>query len=275
MDGSLREFRTSDGIAIRYAVTDFTPPWRKPETMVLMHAAMGTMNRFHQWVPHLAGRWRVVRWDMRGHGASEIPGEDKELSIHRLARDYVELLDHLEVERAHAVGSSTGGIIGMLAAVGNPDRFLSLASYAAIPGLAPSTGHNDYSDWTAGLMREGVAAFLRRTARQRFHVDRVEPGFVDWFVTESARNDPRFLARFVRMMTGYDFGDRIREIACPSLFVVPSNDPVHSMDNYAILRTVPDHRFVVFEDMPHNITDAVPHRCAAELLKFHDDREAA
>ncbi|MCC7276514.1 MAG: alpha/beta hydrolase [Alphaproteobacteria bacterium] len=268
------QFRTSDGIAIRYAVTDFTPPWKKPDTIVLLHAAMGTMNRFRQWVPHLAGRWRVVRWDMRGHGDSEIPPTDGQLSIERLSRDYVELLDHLGVERAHCVGSSTGGIIGMLAAVEHPERFLTLASYAAIPGLAPSTGHNDYGDWTAGLMKEGVRAFLRRTVRQRFHVDRVEPGFVDWFIEESARNDPAFLARFVRMMTGFDFGHRLKEIACPCLFVVPSNDPVHSMENYAILRTVPDHRFIVLEDRPHNITDAEPERCVGELVRFLDDRAA-
>ena len=266
------QFRTSDGLAIRYDVTDFTTPWKKPETMVLLHAAMGSRNRFHQWMPHLVGRWRVVRWDMRGHGASEVPPPDGELSVDRLARDYIELLDHLGVERAHLVGSSTGGIIGMRAAIDHPERFLTLASYAAIPGLAPSTSHNDYDDWSGGLVKEGVRAFLRRTVRQRFHVDRVEPGFVDWFIEESARNDPAFLARFVRMMTGFDFGDRLAEIRCPCLFVVPSNDPVHSMENYEILRTVPDNRFVVFEDMPHNITDAVPDRCAAELLRFHDAR---
>jgi pimeloyl-ACP methyl ester carboxylesterase len=274
MDSS-SQFLTSDGIAIRYAVSDYTPPWRKSDTIVLLHAAMGTMNRFRQWVPHLVGRYRVVRWDMRGHGSSDIPAEGAELSIDRLSRDFVELLDHLGVERAHVVGSSTGGIIGMRAAVDHPERFLTLASYAAIPGLAPSTNHNNYDDWTAGLVKEGVSAFLRRTARQRFHLDQVEPGFVDWFIAESARNDPAFLARFVRMMTGFDFGARLEEIRFPCLFVVPSNDPVHSMENYQILRTVPDHRFVVFENMPHNITDAVPDRCAAELVRFLGEWEAS
>jgi len=122
-------------------------------------------------------------------------------------------------------------------------------------------------------VKEGVRNFLRRTVKQRFHVDQVEPAFVDWFIEESARNDPRFLARFVYMMTQFDFGDRLTQIRCPSLFVVPSNDPVHSMENYSVLKKVPDHRFVVFENMPHNITDAVPDRCAAELVKFLADFE--
>jgi 3-oxoadipate enol-lactonase len=262
------EFRTGDGARIRYAVDSFAKPWERPPTLVLLHAAMGTMHRFHRWMPQLVGRWRVVRWDMRGHGGSGLPPEGAELSVGRLTQDLVELLDHLELDAAHVVGSSTGGIIGMHAAVTHPRRVLSLASYAAIPGLAPSTGHNDYTAWTDGLAREGVAAFLRRTIGQRFDLGAVEPGFVDWWIDDAAGNDPAFLGRFVRMMTGFDFSDRLREIACPALFVVPSGDPVHSDENYQVLRRVPDHRFVVYKAMPHNITDAVPDRCARDLVAF-------
>ena len=96
---------------------------------------------------------------------------------------------------------------------------------------------------------------------------------IDSFIEDSARNDPAYLARFVHMMTKFDFGNRLTEVGCPSLFVVPSGDPVHSMDNYNALRAVPDHRFVVFENMPHNITDAVPDRCAQALVQFLDDYE--
>ena len=126
---------TSDGVTIHYTVDDLTRPWTKPQTVVMLHAAFGTMNRFRAWVPHVAGRYRVVRWDMRGHGDSDLPADDLELSIERLSKDYIELLDHLGVEKAHLVGSSTGGIIGMHAAVEHPERILSLSSYAAIPGL--------------------------------------------------------------------------------------------------------------------------------------------
>lgn len=262
-------FTTSDGIELRYEVDDFTPPWSKPETIILLHAAMGSSRRFHHWVPALAGRYRVVRLDLRGHGASQASPKET-VTIDRLALDFVELMDHLKLDKAHVVGSSTGGIVAMRAALNHSDRFSSLTSYVAIPGLAPSVHHVDYEDWKKGLVREGVEPFLKRTAKQRFHLDRHDPGFVDWFCRESGRNDAAFLADFVHMMTGFDFSDRLVEISCPCLFVVASNDPVHSMENYEVLKRVPDHRFVVFEDMPHNITDAVPERCIAELLPFLD-----
>lgn len=262
-------FVTGDGLTLRYEIDDFTPPWSTPETVLLLHAAMGSSRRFHHWVPGLAGRYRVVRWDMRGHGSSDRPPPEG-LGIDRLAQDLLDFMDHLGLERAHVVGSSTGGIIAMRAALEHSARFASLASYMAIPGLAPSVTHVDYDAWKKGLVQEGVHAFLLRTAAQRFHLDQVDPGFVDWFCRESSRNDPGFLADFVRMMTGFDFSDRLGDITCPCLFVVASGDPVHSMENYAVLRRTPDHRFVVFDDMPHNVTDAVPERCLAELVPFLD-----
>ncbi|MFA5490213.1 MAG: alpha/beta hydrolase [Candidimonas sp.] len=268
---SLNTFRTSDGLNINYAVDDFSPPWKPSSTVVMLHAAMGSLERFYAWVPPVAQKYRVVRWDMRGHGNSDEPQEDLELSIGRLSKDLVEMLDHLELDDAHIVGSSTGGIIAMYAAIQYPERIRSIASYAAIPGLQQSTDHNDYNDWNHGLVKEGVRNFLRRTVKQRFHVDQVEPGFVDWFIENSARNDPLFLARFVRMMTSFDFSDQLPQIRCPMLAVVPSGDPVHSMENYETVKAVPGLRdFIVYENMPHNITDAVPQRCIKDLMPFLD-----
>jgi pimeloyl-ACP methyl ester carboxylesterase len=261
-------FLTSDGMRLHYAVDDYAMPWRKRPTLVLLHAAMGSMNRFHNWLPELLGDWRVVRWDMRGHGHSQRPRPDEALDIHRLTQDLVEMLDHLGLDQVHLAGSSAGGIVALHMAARHPGRLLSLGGYAAIPGLSASTGHNDYNDWTQGLVSEGVAAFLRRTIRQRFHLDQVEPGFIDWFVEDSARNDPSYLARFVKVMAGTDFSELLPTITTQSLFVVPSNDPVHSDENYAVLKVVPNHRYIIYPDMPHNITDALPRKCAAELAGF-------
>jgi 3-oxoadipate enol-lactonase len=267
------QFQTSDGLSIRYEIDDFTAPWEQAQTVVMLHAAMGSSRRFFAWVPPLLSRYRVVRWDMRGHGASGQRGSDP-LSLDRLVRDLVEMLDHLELDRAHIVGSSAGGIVSLRAAIDHPDRFRTLSAFAAIPGLRSSIEHNDYEDWKAGLLREGITAFLKRTVRQRFRADLVDPGFVDWFIEDAARNDPRFLAEFVTMMTQIDFASELPAIRCPSLFVVPSNDPVHSMENYSVLEAVPDNRFIVYENMPHNITDAIPQRCVGDLLAFLDAHNA-
>jgi pimeloyl-ACP methyl ester carboxylesterase len=80
-----RTFTAPDGAKIAVVVDDFTDPWTAAPWLVLIHAAMGTLNRFHGWVPHLARRYRIVRADVRGHGGSE-PGEIGRIDHERLAR---------------------------------------------------------------------------------------------------------------------------------------------------------------------------------------------
>jgi pimeloyl-ACP methyl ester carboxylesterase len=262
-------FRTSDGVRIAYAIDDFTPPWQQPETLVLLHANMGSRHRFRRWVPGLAGQYRVVRWDMRGHGESSLPSVDAPLSMERLTQDLAELLDHLGVARAHVAGSSTGGIIGMHAAATIPGRIASLGAFAALPGLGGSAGQARYIAWTERLAREGVGKVLAETIGHRFAPGE-DPGLLAWFVADAARNAGVFVARLLRMLADAAFADLLPGIACPALFVVPGADPEQSADDYAQLRRVPDHRFVVLEGMRHNITDAAPLRCAEELRGFLD-----
>jgi 3-oxoadipate enol-lactonase len=51
--------------------------------------------------------------------------------------------------------------------------------------------------------------------------------------------------------------------------VVPGGDPIHTVDEYRVLeQLIPDCEFVVYEGLPHNITDAVPDRCAQDLKRF-------
>jgi len=264
----MTSLKMSDGLELRYVVDDFTDPWHAADTLILLHAAMGSSRRLYAWVPHLCRHVRVVRPDLRGHGKSGIPAEGQ-LTLDRLRDDILELMDHLNLERAHIAGSSAGGIIAMYTAVTHADCVASLAAFAAIPGLKMSAGHTDYGAWMTGIRTEGVHSFLKRTIGTRFDLDQVDPGFVDWFLDEAARNDPELLCRFVGLMSSTDFSDRVGEIKCPTLAVVPGGDPNQSMDEYAVLRdNIRNCKFVVYPGMPHNITDAVPDRCAQELRDF-------
>jgi 3-oxoadipate enol-lactonase len=70
---------------------------------------MGHSGRYYAWVPRLSRHYRVVRMDLRGHGASGVPPADPPLTMQRLVKDTDELLDHLGCKSAHIVGNSAGG----------------------------------------------------------------------------------------------------------------------------------------------------------------------
>ncbi len=260
------KYRASDGLGLSYHTDDYTDPWRAGDTLVMVHAAMGNANRFYAWVPHLARDFRVVRLELRGHGDSEIPGPTQ-LTFERLTKDVIELLDHLGIEQAHLMGSSAGAFVSQSVAANYPQRIKTLACFAATPGM--KKGATDYQSWVTRIGAKGVAAFLRETIADRINVDAVEPGFVDWFIAESARAPVAVLARIVPLMASMDLSPELPKIKCPTLVVVPGGDPIHGVEEYRVLeRLIPDCEFIVYEGMPHNITDAAPDRCARELKRF-------
>ena len=262
----MEKFEASDGLTIAYALDDYTDPWKPADTLILVHAAMGSSARFYAWVPHLARDFRVVRIDMRGHGQTDVPGPDQ-LDRERIVKDIVELADHIGAQRFHVAGSSAGAIVAEKVAIDFPDRVLSLAAFAGTGGIRHAL--QNQNDWVKRIGEDGSAAFLRETIADRVDLKTADPGFVDWFIAESSKTPVAVLQRFVPMMRDFVVIDDLHRIRCPVLAVAPGGDPIHTVDNYrALPDRIADCEFIVYDGLPHNITDAVPDLCAEDLKRF-------
>ena len=258
-------FTASDGAPLAYYIDDFTPPWKAAPTLLLLHAAMGSARRYYAWVPPLARYYRVVRMDLRGHGGSEIPPAERPLALDRLVTDVIELMDHLGVGGAHIVGNSAGGYLGQQLAMTHGERVKSLMLFGSTPGLKNSQAPS----WIPQIEAKGLRGFLAETIAERLPLDKVDPGLVEWFLDEAAKNDPAFIGKFVLLMASYDWSDEVGRIRCPTLVVVPGAEPIGSTANYEpFRRLVPDVEMRVYDGAPHNICDAFPERCAADVLDF-------
>src|SRR5438045_7712291 len=156
-------FTASDGLSLAYYTDDFTDPWKKAPTLVLLHAAMGSARRYFAWVPHLSRDHRVVRLDLRGHGRSQIPPADRLLTLDRLVLDVAELLDHLGVGEAHVVGNSAGGYLGQQLAMTRPERVRSLCLFGSTPGLKNSQAPS----WIPQIQAKGLREIGRASCRER------------------------------------------------------------------------------------------------------------
>lgn len=262
----MQKFKASDGVHLAYVVDDYTDPWRPADTLFLVHAAMGSSRRFYAWVPHLARDFRVVRIDMRGHGASQAPGPDQ-LSQQRIVQDVLELADHVGAKQFHVAGSSAGAIVAEKLAIDCPGRILTLSVFAGTGGIKHAL--QDQNTWVKRIGEKGLAQFLRDTIADRVDLSSADPGFVEWFIEESAKTPVPVLERFVPMMRGFEVLDELHKIKCPVLAVAPGGDPIHTVNNYrAVADRVANCEFIVYEGLPHNITDAVPDRCAEDLKRF-------
>ena len=116
---------TLKGVDVRYEldgpVDDDSAPW-----ILFSNSLTTDVTMWNGEVAQLADRFRMLRYDTRGHGQTSAP--DGPYSFDLLVSDVVALMDAVGVETAHFVGLSLGGMIGLGAAIRHPERILSLAS---------------------------------------------------------------------------------------------------------------------------------------------------
>lgn len=137
---------------------------------VVLSNSLGSTHRM--WDAQLADleqRFRVVRYDTRGHGAS--PAPDGPYGIDDLADDLVALLDRLGIAKAHLVGLSLGGMTVMRVAIRNPERVQRLGLLCTGAQLPPA------SAWTerAALVRAQGSAAVAAAVVQRWFT----PAYLD------------------------------------------------------------------------------------------------
>lgn len=191
--------------------------------VVVLSNSLGTaLEMWTPQLPALAGRFRVLRYDGRGHGDSDAPPGG--YSLDRLGRDVLELLDGLGLDRVHFCGLSLGGMLGQWLAVRAPERIdrLVLANTAAYMG--PPAGWQERIDT---VLRDGMGAVAEATLGR-------------WFTAAFRERAPEVVAgvrgRFLATsVTGYagccaairdmDLRPTAPLIARPSLLVAGTADP--------------------------------------------------
>lgn len=125
------------GFAARTSFTVFAPLADDAcETVVLIHGV--GMNR-SVWSPQidaLSARYRVVTYDMLGHGESALP--TPEPTLDEYASQLEGLLDALHIERAHVIGHSMGALVALEFALTHPSRTRSVVAMNAVYDRTPS-----------------------------------------------------------------------------------------------------------------------------------------
>ncbi|MCB0639244.1 MAG: alpha/beta fold hydrolase [Lewinella sp.] len=95
-----------------------------PETIVFAHGLLWSGRMFQHQIEHLQDRYRVIAYDHRGQGRSQVMPDGYDMDT--LTADALALLDGLGIERCHFAGLSMGGFVGLRLAARHPDRLRSL-----------------------------------------------------------------------------------------------------------------------------------------------------
>lgn len=271
---SFPQILTLGGLDIEYDVSDFTPPWQQqePETILMLHGLCRNMDVWRSWVPRLAERYRVIRMNSRGCGASGAGDPDDPYNSDVLATDAFRLLEALDIPRAHWIGESSGGLVGLHAALAQPSRIQSLV-LVNTPLKVSDAASSSYSigeDGHADAIRKfGLEEYWRRTLSNRLDISKASREIQEWYIREMSRVPARVAIQHLDLTFAADHLSRVDQLAMPLLNLVGDQSSVARKSQMEHMKSVlPSMRLVVFEGYGHGINMLKPDECVAEVTHF-------
>jgi 3-oxoadipate enol-lactonase/4-carboxymuconolactone decarboxylase len=189
--------------------------------LVLSHS-IGTDHAM--WEPQIGDllrHFQVLRYDSRGHGASDSPAG--EYSIEQLGRDALSLLDHLGISSAAWCGLSMGGAIGQWLALHFPDRLTHLV----LANSSPRFGDRNAWETRMKMVREGGMAAIASLALQRFFSDAIlqrDNPYVSSIRSVLLGTDSVGYVGCCAALRDFENTDQLRNITVPSLIFSGDRD---------------------------------------------------
>jgi 3-oxoadipate enol-lactonase/4-carboxymuconolactone decarboxylase len=236
--------------------------------VVVLGPALGAT--WHMWdrqLPVLADRWRVLRYELPGHGGA--PAEPAS-SVDDLARRLLAVLDDEGIDAFGYAGCSLGAAVGARLALLRPDRVAALALVSAAARFA-----------TADIWRQrGVvvrANGLDRTAQntpERWFTGAflaTQPAITHWAVKMVATTDPACYIAACEALAAFDIRDALGSISVPTLVVAGADDTeTPPADARLMVAAIPDARLAVVPATGHLAPVEEP-SAVGDLLARHFD----
>lgn len=237
--------------------------------VVLLVGSLGsTLEMWDPQVPALTDRFRVVRYDTRGHGRSPVP--PGRCTIDDLVDDALALLDRLGVARAHLVGLSLGGMTAMRLAAREPERVDRLALLCTAAQFA------NPEVWTsrAAAVRAGGTAAVADAVVQRWFTEPfrlAHPDVTDHWRSVIAATPAEGYASCCEVIAGLALLRDLPRISAPTLVLAGADDTATPPQHLrTIAEAVPGARLVVLPQAAHLANLEQPLAVSA-LLQAHLD----
>jgi 3-oxoadipate enol-lactonase len=255
------EVEIRPGVRMAYEDHWFGRPWTIPETVVMVHGNSESSRAWAPWVPHLSGKYRVVRLDLPGFGASPVPASYS-WSATELAADVGRFLDALGVARCHLIAAKYGGSVAMQFASDQPHRLISLCLCGS-PIRGSGTTNAD------GIRTKGVRQWAADTMRSRLGSAASEAQIKWWTDELMGKTDQRAAYGASAARIDMDLEARLSRITAPTLIVTTQESGLQSVEAVkAYARRFGDARVIVLPGDSFHIAAVEPDLCAQHALEF-------
>jgi 3-oxoadipate enol-lactonase len=260
-------FRPSPDLEMHYVIDDFTDPWTKPDTILLLHGNAESGLAWWAWVPHLARHYRVVRPDMRGFGQSTAMPRDYPWTLDRLVEDFTLLMDHLGIDRFHLVGAKIGGTVARAFAARRPERVRTLTVVGTPPPLRPGAAEHA-PEVIRELETNGVEHWARQNMANRLGSAFPPEGF-DFWCKFMGRTAVSTQLGFMGTIACADIRADVPKIACPTLVITTQDSGLGSVaDMRAWQEQIKGSELVVLPGNSYHVAATHADQSAAATLEF-------
>ena len=192
---------------------------------VVLHHPLGSdLTVWDSLTAALEPSYRVIRMDARGHGKTEAP--DGPYSFEMLSADVVGLLDELQIDQAHFVGLSMGGMIGQYLGMLHPKRFKSLCLVATTSAV-PAEAHGLW-DERIRVAQAGDLSSLVDVAVGRWVAPKTlqtKPEVVEHLKALMLATPPKGYAGWCQAIRNLNLTGRLKDIRLPTRVIVGELDP--------------------------------------------------
>ncbi len=234
-----------------------------PPVLLIMGLSF-THEMWFRAIPWVARGYRVIAFDNRGMGRSDVPRGP--YTIRQMAGDAAAVLDAAGIAAAHVIGASMGGMIAQELALRFPERVLSLV-------LACTTHGGVFSKWPEfirrpwslrNLQRAGqMIPFLYAGATPRERIDE------DLRMRAGCTCCRRGVTGQIAAVMGWSSRRRLSRIRVPTLVIHGDDDRIVPPDNgRALVARIPGAQFQLVHQAGHILLTDQPEACAEAVLNF-------
>ena len=250
---------------------------REALPVVLLHGSNADLHTWQPWADALAGEYRIVRFDQRGHGLTG-PAPDNDYSRAAFGSDIEAIADQLGLTRFVVAGNSMGGGIAMQYALDHPERVvgLVLVDAAGAPVEQEVKGNIAFTIAANPLLGPILSSLLPRSLVERSlsqsvsNQDVVTPEAVDryWELARIPGNRAATRQRFTTPRS-YFSAEQVAKASMPVLVMWGEEDaliPFQAAGWYD--RNLPDSRLVSYAGIGHLPHEEAPAQSVKDLREF-------
>ena len=211
--------------------------------ILLTHGFVASTGMWDGQVANFKDYFRMVSWDMRGHGRTECPDDPLAYGQDITVEDMIAIMDHLGIEKAVIAGHSLGGFMSLRFNAMHPERVCALILQGCGPGYRNAESRKKWNERVENrakiILEQGfealngateVSASLQRSRRELF-----------------------LAANGILSQIDAKVIDNLSDISVPTLIIIGANDTYYLQGSDYMASRIPDAEHVIVSDAGHGV----------------------